>query len=171
IYQAIIDGASDRLRPVLLTTLTTVFGLTPLLFEGSQAAEFLKPSVITLVYGLGFGMVLVLILVPALVAIQHDLSRRRQALGRALGARTAAVRWPITVSLGTVLGWLGATLGATAVTGALPAWLYKAAGPMADWSPMASAFVLYLIGVVAVMMVCTLAVLVAHNRAHPAEQP
>ena len=171
IYQAIIDGASDRLRPVLLTTLTTVFGLTPLLFEGSQAAEFLKPSVITLVYGLGFGMVLVLILVPALVAIQHDLSRRRQALGRALGARTAAVRWPITVSLGTVLGWLGATLGATAVTGALPAWLYKAAGPMADWSPMASAFVLYLIGVVAIMMVCTLAVLVVHNRAQPAEQP
>ncbi|MEM6696666.1 MAG: efflux RND transporter permease subunit, partial [Pseudomonadota bacterium] len=171
IYHAIIDGASDRLRPVLLTTLTTVLGLTPLLFEGSQAAEFLKPSVITLVNGLGLGMVLVLILVPALVAIQHDLSRRRQALGRALVARVAAVRWPITVALGAVLGWLGATLGATAVTGALPAWLYLLAGPLADWSPMVSAFALYLIGVIAVMLACALTVLIAHTRAQPAEQP
>jgi multidrug efflux pump subunit AcrB len=83
---AIIDGAADRLRPVLLTTLTTVLGLTPLLFEGSNQAEFLKPTVITLVYGLGFGMVLVLMLVPALVAIQHDIRRKREALRRAMGS-------------------------------------------------------------------------------------
>jgi multidrug efflux pump subunit AcrB len=63
---AIIDGAADRLRPVLLTTLTTVLGLAPLLYETSQQAQFLKPTVITLVYGLGFGMVLVLLVVPAL---------------------------------------------------------------------------------------------------------
>ncbi|MCH2094821.1 MAG: efflux RND transporter permease subunit, partial [Rhodobacteraceae bacterium] len=54
---SIIDGAADRLRPVMLTTLTTVLGLAPLLYEGSSQAEFLKPSVITLVYGLGFGMI------------------------------------------------------------------------------------------------------------------
>ncbi|MEL7013234.1 MAG: efflux RND transporter permease subunit, partial [Pseudomonadota bacterium] len=171
IYQAIIDGASDRLRPVILTTLTTVLGLTPLLFEGSQAAEFLKPSVITMVYGLGFGMVLVLFLVPALIAIQHDLSRRRQALGRALRAKTTAVRWPITVAFGTILGWLCATLGTTAVTGALPAWLYQLAGPMADWSPMAAAFAMYLIGVGAIVLVCGSVVLRSHGRAQPAEQP
>jgi multidrug efflux pump subunit AcrB len=45
---AIIDGASDRLRPVMLTTLTTVLGLAPLLFETSRHAQFLKPTVITL---------------------------------------------------------------------------------------------------------------------------
>ncbi len=55
---SIIDGAVDRLRPVLLTTLTTVLGLTPLLYEQSQQAQFLKPTVITLVYGLGFGLYL-----------------------------------------------------------------------------------------------------------------
>ncbi|MEM1302979.1 MAG: efflux RND transporter permease subunit, partial [Pseudomonadota bacterium] len=70
---AIIDGASDRLRPVLLTTLTTVLGLAPLLYEGSNQAEFLKPTVITLVYGLGFGMFLVLLIVPALMAMQMDV--------------------------------------------------------------------------------------------------
>ena len=40
----VLDGICDRLRPVLLTTLTTVFGLAPLLFETSQDAQFLKPT-------------------------------------------------------------------------------------------------------------------------------
>ncbi|MEO0752017.1 MAG: efflux RND transporter permease subunit, partial [Pseudomonadota bacterium] len=171
IYQAIVEGAADRLRPVVLTTLTTVLGLTPLLFEGSQAAEFLKPSVITLVYGLGFGMVLVLILVPALIAIQHDLSRRRHALRRALGARAGAVKWPVTLGLLSVVAWLGATMGITAVTGALPVWLYRIAGPLADWSPMAASLALYMIGVLALVAACAATVLIAHSRAQPEGQP
>ena len=70
---SIIDGAADRLRPVMLTTLTTVLGMAPLLFERSQQAQFLKPTVITLVYGLGFGMVLVLALVGAGIWVLYDL--------------------------------------------------------------------------------------------------
>ena len=69
---SIVDAISDRLRPVLLTTLTTVLGLTPLLFETSKDAQFLKPTIVTLVYGLGFGMLIVLFLVPAIVVIQRD---------------------------------------------------------------------------------------------------
>ena len=53
-FEPVIDAICDRLRPVLLTTLTTVFGLAPLLFETSQDAQFLKPTVVTLVFGLGF---------------------------------------------------------------------------------------------------------------------
>ena len=83
---AIIDGTADRLRPVLLTTMTTVLGLTPLLFEGSVDAQFLKPTVITLVYGLGFGMILVLLVVPALLAMQLDVRRQMKGLTRALRA-------------------------------------------------------------------------------------
>ena len=60
---AIIKATCDRLRPILLTTLTTVFGLAPLLFEQSRDAQFLKPTVITLVFGLGFGMLILLIIV------------------------------------------------------------------------------------------------------------
>ncbi len=52
---AVIAAAGDRLRPILLTSATTVLGLAPLLFERSQQALFLKPTVITLVYGLGVG--------------------------------------------------------------------------------------------------------------------
>lgn len=94
---AIVDGAGDRLRAVLLTTLTTVGGLAPLLLETSRQAQFLKPTVITLAYGLGFGMLLVLILTPAMCAIQHDLSlrlrtaRRLPVALRRLRARKAAL--------------------------------------------------------------------------------
>ncbi|WP_289040313.1 efflux RND transporter permease subunit [uncultured Aliiroseovarius sp.] len=79
---AIIDGAADRLRPVMLTTMTTVLGLGPLLYETSRQAQFLKPTVITLTYGLGFGMVLVLLVVPALMAMQADMGRMIHALSR-----------------------------------------------------------------------------------------
>jgi Cu/Ag efflux pump CusA len=82
VFPAIIDGAADRLRPVMLTTLTTVLGLCPLLYEQSQQAQFLKPTVITLTYGLGFGMLLVLLVVPSLIAAQTDVARMMQALQR-----------------------------------------------------------------------------------------
>ncbi len=79
---AIIDGAADRLRPVMLTTMTTVLGLGPLLYERSADAQFLKPTVITLAYGLGFGLVLVLLVVPSLMAIQLDAGKLMRALRR-----------------------------------------------------------------------------------------
>lgn len=92
ILTAIIDGTSDRLRAVMLTTLTTVGGLAPLLLEASRQAQFLKPTVITLAYGLGFGMVLVLVLTPVMLAIQHDIALRFKSLRRlrAAVARTRA---------------------------------------------------------------------------------
>lgn len=70
---AIRNGAADRLRAVLLTSLTTIGGLTPLLFETSLQAQFLIPMAVTLVFGLALATFLVLGLVPALLAIQEDL--------------------------------------------------------------------------------------------------
>jgi len=87
VMPAIIDATAGRLRAVLLTTLTTVCGLAPLLFETSRQAQFLKPTVITLVFGLGFGMVLVLVVTPALLAIEHDVRRSFRALSRLSQAR------------------------------------------------------------------------------------
>ena len=84
---AIVDAVADRLRPVMLTTATTVLGLAPLLYERSASAQFLKPTVITLCYGLGFGMLLVLIVVPALLAAQGDIGRQFTALRRAFTSR------------------------------------------------------------------------------------
>ena len=91
---AIIDGTADRLRPVMLTTMTTVLGLAPLLYEGSNQAEFLKPTVVTLVFGLAFGMVLVLMIVPSLMAMQADVSKQVRAAKRALRGRNIAMAAP-----------------------------------------------------------------------------
>lgn len=124
---AIIDGAADRLRPVMLTTLTTVLGLAPLLYEGSTQAEFLKPTVITLVYGLSFGLVLVLLVVPSLMAMQADVHRQIQSARRALRGRSMAMALP--AGLGAVAGL---ALFATTV---LPVVLTGA-----PWAPMAALF-------------------------------
>ncbi len=120
---AIIDAAADRLRPVLLTTLTTVLGLAPLLFESSQDAQFLRPTVITLVYGLGFGVVLVLLVVPAILAMQQDIGRQVRAFRRAIrparDAKGVGVATGVAALLGA--GLFAATVGLVAFTGALPA--------------------------------------------------
>ncbi|MAM62107.1 efflux RND transporter permease subunit [Maritimibacter sp. UBA3975] len=122
IRHAVIDATADRLRPVFLTTATTVLGLLPLLFEGSQQAQFLKPTVITLVYGLGFGFILVLLVVPAILAMQEDLRRQMGALRHALaiGRRAPWVARIMSVSVVLLAALFAVTMGWVLVTGALP---------------------------------------------------
>ena len=71
---AAVGASQDRLRAVLLTSLTTIGGLLPLLFETSAQAQFLIPMAVTLVFGLLVATVLVLVLVPAILGIGYDLS-------------------------------------------------------------------------------------------------
>ena len=73
--EAAIGASRDRLRAVLLTSLSTIGGLTPLMFETSRQAQFLLPMVITIVFGLSFATVLVLFLVPAFLGIGNDIRR------------------------------------------------------------------------------------------------
>ena len=147
---SIIDGTADRLRPVMLTTLTTVLGLAPLLYEQSSQAQFLRPTVITLVYGLGFGMVLVLMLVPALLAVQDDIARQTRAARRALRSRRATGLRALTAVTGiAVLTWLAATLGYTAWTGTLAAPFAE----MAFGAPMTAALALFLAGTAALVLI------------------
>lgn len=149
---SIIDGTADRLRPVMLTTLTTVLGLAPLLYEQSSQAQFLRPTVITLVYGLGFGMVLVLMLVPALLAIQNDIARQVQAARRALRSRRATGLRRLTGVTGlTLIGWLAATLGVTVLTGALAQPL-TAAPMLAAMSPMTAALLAFIAGAALIVL-------------------
>ncbi len=150
---SVIDGAADRLRPVLLTTLTTVLGLAPLLYEGSQQAQFLKPTVITLVYGLGFGMVLVLLVVPSLVAIQRDFSQPVIAMRRALQGPTSRIRSVVGVTFALVLAWLGTTVVAPVLTGALPEFLITALPMLADRAPVRAGFGLFVVGAIGLVLV------------------
>lgn len=115
---AIIDGTVDRFRPVLLTTLTTVLGLTPLLYEGSNQAEFLKPTVVTLVFGLAFGMVLVLFVVPSLMAIQDDISKQVRAARRALRKGSLGATWPAMLGATAALALFAVLVAPVILTGA-----------------------------------------------------
>ena len=64
---ALEKTALSRFRPILLTTMTTVFGLLPLIFETSMQAQFLIPMAISLSYGIIIATLLTLILLPALI--------------------------------------------------------------------------------------------------------
>ncbi|GGX65269.1 efflux RND transporter permease subunit [Saccharospirillum salsuginis] len=67
LYEATVEAALSRLRPVILTSITTMAGLSPLLFETSIDAALLKPIAVGLVFGLGFGTLLILLMVPVLL--------------------------------------------------------------------------------------------------------
>ncbi|WP_372965348.1 efflux RND transporter permease subunit [Marinobacter sp.] len=74
--EAISKACRSRLRAVLLTSFTTFAGLAPLLSETSAQAQFLIPAAVALGYGIMFATVITLILIPVLVAIQHDVTER-----------------------------------------------------------------------------------------------
>ncbi len=71
---AAVGAAQDRLRAVLLTSLTTIGGLMPLMFETSLQAQYLLPIAITMVFGLAVATILVLIIVPASRGVLDDLA-------------------------------------------------------------------------------------------------
>lgn len=63
---ALIRGSVDRFRPIILTSLTTFIGLTPILFETSVQAQFLIPMVASLAFGVLFATTVTLLFVPCL---------------------------------------------------------------------------------------------------------
>jgi multidrug resistance protein len=117
--------------------------------------------------------VLVLLLVPSLIAIQYDLRRRRLALKRALRIRVRAVRAGVVLALVATLGWLGATMGLTLVTGALPHPFLAALPALAGLPPLAAAFALYVAGAAAlvVLFLVLAALWRLLRRPQPAAQP
>ncbi len=62
--QALLEAGVNRLRPVLLTTLTTCGGLLPLMLNISGGAEFWQPLTGAIVFGLAFATVLTLVVIP-----------------------------------------------------------------------------------------------------------
>ncbi|MBT8130051.1 MAG: efflux RND transporter permease subunit, partial [Gammaproteobacteria bacterium] len=74
IRDALVEAACLRLRAVMLTSLTTIAGLTPLLFETSLQAQFLIPMAVSISFGLGFATLLVLFLVPVMLSYIEQLA-------------------------------------------------------------------------------------------------
>jgi multidrug efflux pump subunit AcrB len=78
--EALISAGGARLRPIFLTTITTVLGLTPLMLEQSMQAKFLIPMALAISFGLMSATVLILLLLPALLVIASDIQQGASAL-------------------------------------------------------------------------------------------
>ncbi|MEN8720630.1 MAG: efflux RND transporter permease subunit, partial [Oceanococcaceae bacterium] len=76
VQQALEDASCLRLRAVLLTSLTTIGGLIPLMFETSLQAQFLIPMATSIVFGLALATLLVLVLVPTLLSLYEQYVAR-----------------------------------------------------------------------------------------------
>ena len=72
--EAVIQGGRLRLRPILLTSITTVLALFPLMLEKAFQAQFLIPLAISIVFGLAFATLIVLCLIPCLYFVLEDIS-------------------------------------------------------------------------------------------------
>jgi len=79
VYEAVLEAGPRRFRPILLTSLTTFFGLFPLLMEKSVQAQFLIPMAISLAYGVLFATVITLVIVPSAYLFIDNLSNRKKA--------------------------------------------------------------------------------------------
>lgn len=80
VNEAIIEAGKSRLRPIILTTLTTAIGLFPLILEQSHQAQFLIPMAISLAYGVAFGTIFILLFFPILIKILNDIRVHAVAL-------------------------------------------------------------------------------------------
>jgi multidrug efflux pump subunit AcrB len=74
VQEVITIACTGRLRPVLLTSLTTFIGLLPLLSETEPQAQFIIPAAVSLGYGILFATTITLLLIPALLMIQSDFA-------------------------------------------------------------------------------------------------
>jgi multidrug efflux pump subunit AcrB len=93
LMEAVSTAGVARLRPVLLTSLTTFAGLTPLIFEKSTQAQFLIPMAVSLGFGILFATFITLLLVPLNYLVLEDLRRLAAKASRRVGATSST---PIT---------------------------------------------------------------------------
>jgi HAE1 family hydrophobic/amphiphilic exporter-1 len=86
IIQAVVNGGKSRLRPVLMTTITTILGMTPLALSTSEGSEMWKPMAITVIGGLTISTIFTLIIVPTVYAsfAKNGVKRQRRKLRKQL---------------------------------------------------------------------------------------
>jgi HAE1 family hydrophobic/amphiphilic exporter-1 len=78
VIRAVVNGGKSRLRPVIMTTLTTILGMLPLAISKSQGSEMWKPMAITVIGGLTVSTLLTLVIVPTLYTLFAASGIKRQ---------------------------------------------------------------------------------------------
>jgi multidrug efflux pump subunit AcrB len=82
LLEAVRTAGAARFRPILLTSLTTFFGLLPLLLERSVQARFMVPMAVSLAFGVLFATLITLVLVPCLYLVLDDVVRAARGAWR-----------------------------------------------------------------------------------------
>ncbi|MDR1957336.1 MAG: efflux RND transporter permease subunit [Treponema sp.] len=90
LHDACVEAAGNRLRPILMTTLTTILGLIPMAFAPGEGSEMVAPIGKTVLGGLSFGTLMTLFLMPTVYAIMNKRSDEREAKAQARRERIAA---------------------------------------------------------------------------------
>ena len=70
---ALVQAGISRFRAIVLTSITTIAGLAPLLLEKSRQAQFLKPMALSISYGIGIATVLTLVMLPLLLSLSNSI--------------------------------------------------------------------------------------------------
>ena len=95
VRDAVIEAGKIRLRPIMLTTITTTIGMFPIILEKSVQAQFLIPMAISLAYGVAIGTIFILIFFPILIMLLNDI----RVLARTLWTGVAPEREDVEVAL------------------------------------------------------------------------
>jgi HAE1 family hydrophobic/amphiphilic exporter-1 len=90
LHDACVEAAGNRLRPILMTTLTTILGLLPMAFFPGEGSEMVSPIGKTVLGGLSFGTLMTLFLMPVIYYILNKRSDERAAKAEARRERIAA---------------------------------------------------------------------------------
>jgi HAE1 family hydrophobic/amphiphilic exporter-1 len=90
LHDACVEAAGNRLRPILMTTLTTILGLLPMAFAPGEGSEMVAPIGKTILGGLSFGTLMTLFLMPTVYYIVNLHSDERAARARARREEIAA---------------------------------------------------------------------------------
>lgn len=90
VIEAVTEAGKSRFRPILLTSLTTVAGLYPLILESSMQARFLIPMAISLAYGIFFGTIFILLFFPVIIVAFNALRRRWAEIKAGRGVQLAS---------------------------------------------------------------------------------
>ncbi len=97
IWEAVVSGAARRFRPILLTSLTTFFGLAPMILEKSVQARFLVPMAVSLGFGVLLATFITLLIVPCSYIILDDAQRNSGNLSARLRGRPTVPPPPPTI--------------------------------------------------------------------------
>ena len=82
VFSAVVEAGTERFRAIMLTSLTTFFGLLPILIEDSLSAQFVTPMAVSLGFGIMFATVITLILIPCLYLVLAEFKSREPLLAQ-----------------------------------------------------------------------------------------